>query len=131
MGDGISERFGSLNIVIGGTLLAAAGFGLVLTAGFWPAMVGFMLVGCGFSVIIPELFRLAGRAKGVSAAEGISVVAGLGYAGFLASPALLGMLSDWSSLKLSFTALLVAALVAASIGGVLKARRRGANAGAG
>jgi hypothetical protein len=87
-------------------------------------MAGFTLVGFGFSVIIPELFRLAGKAEGVSAAEGISVVAGLGYAGFLASPAFLGLLSNWSSLKLSFTALLVAALVAAGIGLVLRMRAR-------
>lgn len=124
LGDGISKRFGPLNIIIGGTLLAAAGFGLVLTASLWPAMAGFTLVGFGFSVIIPELFRLAGKAEGVSAAEGISVVAGLGYAGFLASPAFLGMLSDWSSLKLSFTALLVASLIAAGIGFILRMRAR-------
>lgn len=124
LGDGISTRFGPLNIIIGGTLLAAAGFGLVLTAGLWPAMVGFTLVGFGFSVIIPELFRLAGKAEGVSAAEGISVVAGLGYAGFLASPALLGFLSNWSSLKLSFMVLLAGSLIAAGIGLTLRMRAR-------
>ncbi|PHI21182.1 MFS transporter [Lewinellaceae bacterium SD302] len=125
LGDGISERFGSLKIVIGGSLLAAAGFALVLVATFWLAMIGFGLVGIGFSVIIPELFRLAGRAKGVSSAEGISVVAGLGYVGFLASPALLGFLSDWGTLRLSFTFLLGAAVVAAVIGVILKLRRVG------
>jgi MFS family permease len=121
-GDGVSKRFGALTIIIGGSLLAAVGFGLVLTAIFWTTMAGFCLVGLGFSVIIPEIFRLAGQAKGVSSAEGISVVAGLGYAGFLASPALLGFLSDLSSLKLSFAALLVGALVAAGTGMILRAR---------
>ncbi|MEO0734078.1 MAG: MFS transporter [Bacteroidota bacterium] len=120
LGDGVSSRFGALTIIISGTLIAATGFALTLVATFWPAMVGFGLVGLGFSVIIPELFRLAGRAEGVSSAEGISVVAGLGYAGFLASPALLGFLSDLSSLKLSFTALLVACLVSGAIALYLK-----------
>ncbi|NJC25514.1 MFS transporter [Neolewinella antarctica] len=123
MGDNVSSRFGPYNIIIGGTLIAAAGFGLVLSTLFWPAMIGFALVGLGFSVIIPELFRLAGRAEGVSSAEGISVVAGMGYVGFLASPAILGLLSDWSSLRLSFAALLGAALVSALIAYVLKLRR--------
>lgn len=122
LGDGISSRFGALSIIIGGSLLAAAGFALVLTATLWAALIGFGLVGMGLSVIIPELFRLAGKTKGVSAAEGISVVAGLGYAGFLASPALLGFLSDLSSLRLSFAALLVGALLAATIGFTLRLR---------
>ena len=122
--DGISERIGPYNIIIGGTAVASVGIALVLTATFWPAMIGFSLVGLGFSVIVPELFRLAGRAKGVSPAEGISVVAGIGYVGFLASPALLGFLSDLSSLRLSFTALLVATALSATIALVLKSRKK-------
>lgn len=116
LGDGISDRFGPYTLIVGGTGLAAVGFLSVLTATLWPAMFGFALIGLGFSVVIPEVFRLAGRAKNVSSAEGIAVVAGLGYVGFLASPALLGFLSDWSSLRLSFAALLVAALIAAFTG---------------
>lgn len=122
LGDGVSERFGALSIIIGGSVFAAVGFALVLTASLWVSMAGFALVGLGFSVIIPELFRLAGKGKGISPAEGISVVAGLGYAGFLASPALLGFLSDFSSLRLSFAALLVGAITAAAIGLFLRAR---------
>ncbi|MEL7160863.1 MAG: MFS transporter, partial [Bacteroidota bacterium] len=128
LGDGISSRFGALTIIIGGTLVAAMGFGLTLTAAFGPAMVGFALVGLGFSVIIPELFRLAGRAEGVSSAEGISVVAGLGYVGFLASPALLGFLSNLASLRLSFTALLVSCLVSTGIAFFLRARTKSSSA---
>lgn len=124
LGDGISERFGPLAIIIGGSLLAAMGFALILTTSLWVAMAGFALVGLGLSVIIPELFRLAGRAKGVSPAEGISVVAGLGYAGFLASPALLGFLSNLSSLWLSFLVLLFAALTASAIASFLRFRQQ-------
>lgn len=120
LGDGVSKRFGSLKIIMGGTLIASIGFVAVLSINYTLALIGFGLVGLGFSVIIPELFRLAGRAKGVSSAEGIAVVAGMGYVGFLASPALLGFLSDLSSLKLSFIALLVASLSAFLIAAYLK-----------
>ena len=123
-GDGISRTYGSLPIVIGGTLIAAVGFALTLLASWWPALVGFGLVGLGFSVIIPELFRLAGRARGVSAAEGISVVAGFGYVGLLAGPAVLGFLADWGTLRLSFAALLAATLLSALIGWGLLRRSR-------
>ena len=123
LGDGISNKIGPFNIIIGGAAIAALGFAAVLTTAFWPAMVGFTLVGLGFSVIIPELFRLAGRVKGVSPAEGISVVAGMGYVGFLASPALLGFLSDFSSLRLSFAVLFGATVVIIGLTVLLKMRR--------
>lgn len=122
LGDGISARFGPLKIIMGGTLLGALGFLAVLTAGYWPALLGFGLVGAGFSVIIPELFRLAGKAKGVSSSEGISLVAGVGYVGFLASPALLGFLSSIGTLRLSFVALFSVTILAFFIAAVLKRR---------
>jgi len=111
-GDGVSGRFGPLKIIMGGTLLASVGFVAVLSAVYVVTLLGFALVGLGFSVIIPELFRLAGKAKGVSSSEGIAVVAGLGYVGFLASPALLGFLSSLGGLGWSFTALLLVAVAA-------------------
>ena len=86
------------------------------------SMVGFALVGLGFSVIIPELFRVAGRSKGTNAAEGIAVVAGMDYVDCIASPAILGFLADWQSLWTSFLALMLAALAAGVLGGVLRAR---------
>jgi MFS family permease len=122
-GDGVSSRFGPLKIIMGGTLLASIGFVAVLSALYGVALIGFALVGLGFSVIIPELFRLAGKTKGVSSSEGIAVVAGLGYVGFLASPALLGFLSSVGGLGWSFTALLVVAVVAFLIAFGLKRRR--------
>ncbi|MCB9349870.1 MAG: MFS transporter [Lewinellaceae bacterium] len=121
-GDGISKRFGATAIIIGGCLISMSGFLSILMAQLAPALIGFGLVGLGFSVIIPELFRLAGKTEGVSSAEGISFVAGFGYVGFLISPAFLGFLSRLDSLKLSFTALLVAAGVAMAITIFLKKR---------
>lgn len=123
LADGISARIGPFNIIISGLLLSVVGFSLVLLAGFWVSVFGFALVGLGFSVIVPELFRLAGQAEGVSSAEGISVVAGLGYVGFLASPAVLGFISNWSSLWMSFATLLCGVLVAAMVTYVLKRKR--------
>ena len=123
-GDAVSKRFGPANIIIGGCLVSMMGFMSILMAEFTPALIGFGLVGLGFSVIIPELFRLAGKTEGVSSAEGISFVAGFGYVGFLASPAFLGFLAKVESLKLSFTALLAAAGVALVVTVFQKGRRR-------
>ncbi|MCO6493761.1 MAG: MFS transporter, partial [Phaeodactylibacter sp.] len=122
-GDAVSKRYGATNIIIAGCLVSIMGFLSILMAELTPALIGFGLVGLGFSVIIPELFRLAGKTEGVSSAEGISFVAGFGYVGFLISPAFLGFLSKIDSLKLSFTALLAAAGLALVVT-VFQKRRR-------
>lgn len=122
-GDGVSKRFGSLKIIIGGCVLAILGYIAVLS-GYLPFTVsGFAIIGLGFSVIIPELLRLAGKVKGVNSADGISFVAGAGFIGFLASPPLIGFLADFSSLKLSFTALGIGALIAMFLGISLSRKR--------
>ncbi|MBQ4822248.1 MFS transporter [Aquimarina sp. MMG016] len=112
LGDEVSKRFGSFAIIIGGCLISIFGFAAVLMSHFIISIIGFGLVGLGFSVIIPELFRLAGKNNGVSSAQGISFVAGFGYLGFLLSPPFLGFLSKIESLQLSFISLLAAAVIA-------------------
>ncbi len=111
-GDAISTRFGSLKIIIGGCVIAILGYIGILMSTVFITFLGFGLVGIGFSVIIPELFRLAGKAKGVSSSEGISFVAGFGFVGFIAAPASMGFLADISSLRLSFLVLAIACGVA-------------------
>ncbi|RMB56638.1 MFS transporter [Dokdonia sinensis] len=115
-GDGVSKRFGALKIIIGGSTLALLGYMLVLTAITYTAIIGFAIIGLGFSVVIPELLRLAGKVKGVSSADGISFVAGAGFIGFLGSPPLVGFLADMSSLKLSFMVLAVGSMIATLVG---------------
>lgn len=122
-GDGVSKRFGSFKIIIGGVLLAVVGYLAVLSASTCVTLIGFAIIGLGFSVVIPELLRLAGKAKGVNSADGISFVAGAGFIGFLASPPLVGFLADFSSLKLSFTVLGGGALLAMIIGITLSRKR--------
>ncbi len=111
-GDGLSERFSGLAIITIGGITGVLGYLCILTTNPSLTILGFGLVGLGFSVIIPELFRLAGRVKGVKSSEGITFVAGIGYIGFLLTPPVLGYLADRSSLRLSFLALLFGAIIA-------------------
>lgn len=122
-GDGISKRFGSISIIIGGCIVSSMGFLAILIASLYTSILGFGLAGLGFSVIIPELFRLAGKTEGVSSARGISFVAGFGYLGFLLSPPFLGFLSGLKDLKLSFIALFIITLIALIIAIFIKKRK--------
>lgn len=106
LGDGISARIGSVKIVALGAAIAAVGFILVLTEATLLAIIGFALTGLGFSVIVPELFRIGGNIKGVDSAQGVSFIAGTGYSGFLLGPVILGLIAESISLKYSFYALL-------------------------
>ncbi|THD66338.1 MFS transporter [Robertkochia marina] len=112
LGDQISHRLGSYPIIITGLILGATAYLVILTGNTMAAIIGFGILGLGFSVIIPELFRLGGNVSEMSAARGISFIAGTGYAGFLTGPVVLGFLAQWSSLKTSYILLLGAALFA-------------------
>lgn len=109
-GDKISESIGSIKVILYGCLLASFGFGLVLISHLIYAVIGFGIIGLGLSVVIPELFRVAGKTKNVSAAMGISFVSGIGFIGFLLGPVILGFISNEWSLHTSFICLLFAVL---------------------
>ncbi len=106
LGDGISAKIGSIKIVALGSVIAFLGYLLVLSGNTLLAITGFALNGLGFSVIVPELFRIGGNVKGVDSAQGISFIAGTGYAGFLLGPVILGFIAESASLIHSFYALL-------------------------
>ena len=110
-GDKISQKFGSIKIIMVGLLIAIIGFINILRVDLVYSIIGFGLVGLGFSGIIPELYRIGGKLPGVDSSKGISMIAGAGFLGFLITPFLLGKISDWSSLKYSFIALLVFSII--------------------
>ena len=111
-GDGISSKIGSIRVISLGCIVAIIGYLCVLLNILVVTVIGFGLVGLGLSVIIPELFRIAGKTKGVSASAGISFVSGIGFVGFLLGPVVLGFISDAYSLKMSFSTLLVLTIFA-------------------
>ncbi len=109
LGDRISEKWGSVKIVSLGALVAIAGYALVLTTNTYLAIAGFALSGLGFSVMVPELFRIGGTIKGVESSQGVSFIAGMGYMGFLVAPPFLGFVAKSTSLIVCFAILLCCA----------------------
>ncbi|MCO5724833.1 MFS transporter [Robiginitalea marina] len=110
LGDGISTRIGSVRIVGLGSLIAICGYLAVLSTFTYMALLGFALIGLGFSVIIPELFRIGGNIRGVDSAQGVAFIAGTGYSGFLLAPPVLGYLGEHFRLTTTFTVLLLGAV---------------------
>ena len=82
------------------------------------AMVGFALVGCGTSAVVPLCCGLAGKAPGVPPSIAIAQISTIGFFGFLAAPPFIGYVAHAASLRLSFTFMAIVGLL------VLLATRR-------
>ena len=101
-GDVITARFGSVKMIQIGIVVGSIGLLLVISGSLIPALLGFMLIGLGFSGIIPELYRLAGSMDDIKPSEGIAAVSGTGYIGFLVGPVGLGYVAGQLGLQASF-----------------------------
>jgi fucose permease len=112
LGDKVSAQFGAMKIILAGCVIALLAYVFILQGHFYSSVFGFALLGLGFSVIVPELFRLAGNTKGVPTSTGISVVSGVGFLGFLVGPVALGFISDATNLQGSYWALGISVAVA-------------------
>lgn len=105
-GDAIVIKIGNKNTLVYGSLLAIFGFAvLLLSSHIIQAMLGFALIGFGSSNLVPVVFRLAGEQKIMPSTLAIAAVTTTGYAGILLGPALIGFISQVTSLKFSFIAL--------------------------
>lgn len=115
LGDGISQAIGSIKTLYCGSLVAMVGYCLILTANYYGSVLGFGCLGLGLSVMVPEIFRLAGKNKTIPAAVAITTVSGVGFAGFLVGPVLLGMIANLSSLTHSYLFLTGSLLISVGV----------------
>lgn len=120
-GDWLRLRFGEQKVVMSSCLIGVIGFLMaVLLDHYLLVVAGFGLVGLGLSNIVPILISAAGRSTAPSSS--IAFVVSFGYAGYLASPPILGFIAGQSSLGAMFLA--VAATCIAMAAGWLVIERR-------
>jgi MFS family permease len=112
-GDFVVARLGPTWSVRGCGILATAGCLIVAVApGTWIAILGFVLIGAGVSVVVPLAFAAGGH-SGTSPAMGVAGVATISYGAGLAAPSLMGGVADIASLRIAFG---LAAVIAVMIG---------------
>lgn len=103
LGDGLVEKFSSRIIVVGGSLVAAAGLLLaILSSTLYLVLPGFILLGIGAANIVPVFFTDGGHLREVPATVAIPAISTIGYAGQLAGPAILGFIAHHVSLSAAF-----------------------------
>ncbi|GAA3624592.1 MFS transporter [Streptomyces fenghuangensis] len=125
--DRVAARFGPVAIVRYGALLAALGLSAVVVSPWIPlALAGWTVFGLGLSGCVPQLFSAAGHADPDAAGANVSRVAGLGYLGMLAGPAVIGPLTHLVPLNVAFLLPVALCAVAAGAAGILRAEPRAA-----
>jgi MFS family permease len=119
LADRVSRRFGSAAVLRYGAATGAVGLTVVaFSPWIWAALAGWAVFGLGLSGCVPQLFSAAGHTDSAAAGANVSRVAGLGYLGMLAGPALIGWMTRLMGLNHTFllpALLLVVAAVAAGI----------------
>jgi MFS family permease len=119
-GDRAASKYGPMNLIVGGGLIAGIGLGSgLLIGGIGGVIFGWLAAGIGLSTVIPMLFSQAGeiaknRFEGQFApSEGVAMVSGIAYFGFLVGPPTLGFLGDAIGLRWAMLVPAVLALVMA------------------
>ncbi|MEY2851218.1 MAG: hypothetical protein RJA96_1089 [Actinomycetota bacterium] len=119
-GDRAASKYGPMNLIVGGGLIAGVGLGGgLLIGGIGGVIFGWLAAGIGLSIVIPMLFSQAGeiaktRFEGQFApSEGVAMVSGIAYFGFLVGPPTLGFLGDAIGLRWAMLVPAVLALVMA------------------
>jgi MFS family permease len=79
------------------------------------AVLGFTIVGLGFSTVVPLLFSAAAKMPGLAPGTGIAAVASAGVVGFLIGPPLIGFIGEHFGLGTGLGLVSVLALIAAGI----------------
>ncbi|WP_151772999.1 MFS transporter [Streptomyces abyssomicinicus] len=122
--DRVAARVGDVAVLRYGGAVAALGL-LVAALSPWTglALAGWAVFGAGLSGCIPQLFSAAGHADHSSAGANVSRVAGLGYLGMLAGPAVIGWLTHFVPLNLALLLPVACCVAAACAAGILKPRQ--------
>jgi len=101
-GDVVVRRVGPTFSVRACGVLGTVGCLLVATSPVpIAALIGFVLIGLGVSVVVPLVFAAAGR-SGPSPAIGVAGVATVSYGAGMAAPSVMGGVADISSLRIAF-----------------------------
>ena len=122
--DRLVDRIGSAATVRVGSVVALVGLiGVAAAPTSWVVVVGFGLIGLGIAPMIPLAMDAADRAPGLARGTGLAVAATVMRVGFLASPLLVGIIAQASSLQVAMLVCLAIPLVALLAAGALREDR--------
>jgi MFS family permease len=105
-GDFLAHKFGVVKLLTWSGFIAGIGLTVGLFAGnIYGVIIGWFLFGIGISTVIPMMISATGTLANekypgqVSAAEGVALVTGVAYFGFVIGPPLIGFISEIITLR--------------------------------
>jgi MFS family permease len=105
-GDYLAHKFGVIKLLTWSGLVSGVGLTSGLLIGnIYGVILGWFLLGIGLSTVIPMVISATGTLANekysgqISAAEGVALVTGVAYFGFVIGPPLIGFLSDLMTLR--------------------------------
>lgn len=105
-GDFLAHRFGVVKLLTCSGFISGVGLIAGLFAGnIYGIIIGWLLLGIGLSTVIPMMVSATGALANdkysgqVSAAEGVALVTGVAYFGFVIGPPLIGFMSEIITLR--------------------------------
>ncbi|MYT29927.1 MFS transporter [Streptomyces sp. SID8354] len=121
LADRVAARLGPVAILRYGAAAAAVGLTAAALSPWIPlALAGWAVFGAGLSGCVPQLFSAAGHLDPDNAGANVSRVAGLGYLGMLAGPAVIGPLTHVVPLNLTLFLPVACCVTAAATAGILR-----------
>lgn len=106
--DKLIDYFGMKKLYFLSSILIMSGVSIaVIIPEFWPALIGFCLVGIGVSGLFPMTFILAGKAKKYSIGIVISIVGTYSTIGMFLGPPLIGYLAASFGLQKAFIVFII------------------------
>ncbi|WP_375488801.1 MFS transporter [uncultured Jatrophihabitans sp.] len=124
-GDRLIERFEARRVLPALALVAAVVFAIALAVGAVPiTLFGFFALGAGLGAVVPTTFSAAGRLPDLHPGVAVAAVSGMGWAGFVLGPPLIGQLAGLSTLRAALAVIpVLAAFVAVASNRVAALRR--------
>ena len=105
-GDRIATRYGASKLLTWAGAIAGLGlFAGLISNNIYGILFAWLALGAGLATIIPMLVSASGKMANnefvgvVSAAEGVALVTGVAYFGFVIGPPLIGFIADQTSLR--------------------------------
>ncbi|WP_150307194.1 MFS transporter [Planctomonas psychrotolerans] len=125
-GDAFVNRFGDRAVAITGAVLAGGGMAFALLLPSIPStIVGFGCVGLGIGTLIPAATHAADSLPGLREGVGLTVVSMITRVGGLASPPVIGVIADATTLRIALFAVPFAAAAVVALSFALKSRSGG------
>lgn len=102
-GDRLRNHYSDPTILFWSSLLTAIGIlTIIYNVSFVCASVGFFIAGLGISCLVPIIYSLAGKQKGVNPGMGIAMVNTVSSTAFLFGPFLIGTIAEMTSMRVAY-----------------------------